>query len=76
MTKPVRYQGQKIDDFGVEFTNEVGENVYDAKTRMGPWAMMTSSSWRRYGLGRLGTGYGQRYTRNETGELILTEGGS
>ena len=78
MTKPVRYlsaEGKKIDDFGVEFTNKVGENVYDAKTKMGPWAMMTEISWQLYGTGLLGIGYGQRYIRNETGELILTEGG-
>lgn len=34
MTKPVRYNS--ADDFGVKFTNEVGENVYDARTKMGP----------------------------------------
>ena len=79
MKKPVRYlsaEGKKTDDFGVKFTNRFGENVYDAKTKTGPWAMMTETSWKLYGKGVLGIGRGQRYTRNKAGELVLTEGGS
>lgn len=69
---PDRYysaEKMKADDFGVPFTFKPGEKVYDAKTRMGPWATMTHSSWRKYGLGRLGTGLGQMYFRLENGEL-------
>jgi hypothetical protein len=39
---------------------------YDGRTAMGPWAFMCGGCWSRYGVGQLGTGYGQR--------LILREG--
>lgn len=57
------------DDFGVEFTNKEGEIVYDAKTGMGPWATMTEASFKRYGIGAIGQGVGQKYQRNAAGEL-------
>jgi hypothetical protein len=34
--------------------------VYDAKTTQGPWAYMCEPCWNAYGVGRLGTGYGQK----------------
>jgi len=34
--------------------------LYDAKTRMGPWAYMCEEHFKQHGLGRLGTGFGQR----------------
>ncbi|GAJ12055.1 unnamed protein product, partial [marine sediment metagenome] len=34
--------------------------LYDAKTRMGPWAHMCEEHFKQHGLGRLGTGFGQR----------------
>jgi len=33
---------------------------YDTKTRFGPWANLCADHWRLDGVGRLGTGYGQR----------------
>lgn len=33
---------------------------YDGKTIMGPWANMCQKHWDKHGVGRLGTGYGQR----------------
>jgi hypothetical protein len=62
------------DDFGVQFTNLPGEIVYDAKTLRGPWATMTSSSFERNGLGKLGLGFGQKYRRDHRGELHKIEG--
>lgn len=62
------------DDFGVPFTKEVGEVVYDAKTKMGPWATMTEKSYHQHGFGRLGLGWGQKYQRNSSGELHKVEG--
>lgn len=56
------------DDFGVPFTKQCGEVIYDAVTRHGPWAMMTEQSYQKHGL-RLGLGYGQKYVRNEDGIL-------
>ena len=34
--------------------------VYDGKTIWGPWANMCQEHWDLYGVGQLGTGYGQR----------------
>lgn len=58
------------DDFGLPFTKTEGEVVYDARTRMGPWACMTEQSFKMHGTGKLGTGFGQRYVRNAEGHLV------
>lgn len=34
--------------------------VVDGKTKQGPWAFMCAEHWASYGVGRLGTGYGQK----------------
>lgn len=62
------------DDFDIPFSNQKGEVIYDAKTVLGPWAMMTESSWLRHGAGRLGLGLGQKYIRQENGQLHKVEG--
>lgn len=63
------------DDFGQPITGKVGEVIYDAKTRVGgQWAMMTENSWRVFGSGRLGTGLGQKYVRDDNGHLNKVEG--
>lgn len=67
------------DDFGDKFTMQPGEVVYDAATESqggyaGPWATMTAKSFQMHGFGKLGTGYGQKYVRNEEGHLIKVEG--
>lgn len=67
------------DDFGDSFTFAVGEVVYDSATksrngRAGPWATMSQRSYEMNGLGRLGLGFGQKYVRNEHGELHKVEG--
>ncbi len=59
-----------IDDFGVPY----GSVMYDAKTKMGPWANMGDASWAKYGIGKLGTGFGQRYQRQEDGRWLKVEG--
>jgi hypothetical protein len=82
MNTPVRYlsaEGMTQDDFGVSFTMKPGEVVYDAATERpggypGPWATMTQQSYLMHGLGKLGTGYGQKYIRQENGELHKVEG--
>jgi hypothetical protein len=35
---------------------------------------MTQSSFQKYGFGRLGVGFGQKYVRNAAGELHKVEG--
>jgi hypothetical protein len=58
------------DNFGDTY---VGVMI-DGKTKMGPWANMTPTSWKRYGIGRLGTGYGQKYHRQADGRWLKVEG--
>lgn len=36
------------------------EARYDAKTTIGPWAYLCQQCWESHGVGRLGTGFGQR----------------
>lgn len=74
MSRYYSAERMRADDFNVPFTNKKDEVVYDAKTKFGPWATMTQASFNMYGCGRLGTGYGQKYVRNEAGELIKVEG--
>lgn len=62
------------DDFGDPFTNQPGEVIYDAKTYGGPWATMTEKSWQLAGAKQLGLGFGQKYVRQENGELHKVEG--
>ena len=72
----VRYlSAEKLaaDDFGVPFTGEVGEVVYDAKTHVGSWATMSDTSFLAHGV-RVGTGWGQKYVRQQNGELHKVEG--
>jgi hypothetical protein len=59
-----------VDDFGVPYKSV----MIDGKTRMGPWACMTEESWAVYGVGRLGTGLGQKYERQADGRWLKTEG--
>jgi hypothetical protein len=58
------------DDFG----SKVGSVIYDGKTRMGPWALMTSASWLAYGIGKTGLGCAQRYEKQPDGKWLKTEG--
>lgn len=74
MTRYLSAEKMLKDDFGVEFTNKEGEIVYDAATFHGPWATMTEQSWKKHGCGVLGLGRGQKYRRNDAGELHKVEG--
>lgn len=37
--------------------------AYDGATKFGPWAYMCESCWQDNGVGKLGTGYGQRLVK-------------
>ena len=50
------------DDFGATIT----DTLIDAKTKYGPWALMTPESFKVHGLGRLGLGFGQKYQLDST----------
>lgn len=70
--EPVRYlsaEAMSQDDFGVPFTMQAGELVYDAATLQGPWATMTEANYRLHGNGKLGLGHGQCYKRQANGQL-------
>ena len=55
---------REVDDFGEPFLGE----LFDAKTKMGPWATMSRKSWEHYRFFKdLGTGKGQRYIWVENG---------
>lgn len=72
-SKPVRYLSAEVrtsDDFGIVFTMLNGEIIYDAQTKYGPWACMTEKSFKEHGIGKLGTGLGQKFVRQgHNGEL-------
>lgn len=59
-----------FDDFGDIITDE----IIDGKTVMGPWGLMTPKSWKKYGVGRLGSGLGQRYKKQKDGKWLKIEG--
>lgn len=74
MSRYLSAEKMSQDDFGVPFTGEEGEVVYDAKTLGGPWATMKECSFKTYAIGKLGLGLGQKYVRNAAGELHKVEG--
>jgi len=74
MTRYLSAEKETHDDFGVMFTHREGKIVYDAKTKAGPCAMMTQTSYDIWAIGSLGLGLGQKYVRNAAGELHLVEG--
>lgn len=58
------------DDFGLS----IGNTIIDGKTKHGPWALMTPTSWRVHGIGKLGTGLGQKYQKQTDGKWLKIEG--
>jgi hypothetical protein len=59
----------EFDDFQKPITN----TIIDGVTVMGPWAIMTPETHRRYGQG-LGTGRGQKYEKQADGKWLKVEG--
>lgn len=58
-----------------QLTNKpLGSVMYDGCTQDGRWAIMSKLGWDLFGCGRLGTGFGQKYLRNEAGEFYISEG--
>jgi hypothetical protein len=58
------------DDFG----RPIHDIFYDGKTHYGPWAIMNPSSWLREGVGRTGTGFAQKYQKQNDGQWMKVEG--
>lgn len=59
------------DDFGDSIIAEFIDGRMGGATA---WATFTPGSWRRFGCGRLGEGYGQRYRKDEEGRWRKVEG--
>ena len=59
----------KTDDFG----DKISDEIIDAATSQGPWALMTPSSFKKYGKGKLGYGHGQRYKKQNDGKWLKVE---
>lgn len=59
-----------VDDVG----DKIEDVIIDGRTIHGPWALMTPRSWRKIGVGKLGTGYGQKYERQSDGKWLKVEG--
>jgi hypothetical protein len=59
-----------LDDFGVPYKNI----MIDGKTKNGQWANMTEQSFRNYGYGQLGTGWGQMYEKQPDGRWLKIKG--
>lgn len=59
-----------VDDFG----NTIEDEFVDGRSVLGPWGLFTPKSWRTYGCGQFGTGHGQKYRRDETGNFAKVEG--
>ena len=57
-----------------DFDRPYGTTMYDAKTVFGPWACMSEESYRKSGIGRLGTGLGQKYEKQTDGKWLKVDG--
>lgn len=59
MSERIEITEPKFCDFCEKAGKKVKAN-YDARTVFGSWANMCARCWREFGIGKLGTGYGQR----------------
>lgn len=51
----------------------IARRLFDAATRMGPWATMCSACYGEWGVG-LGTGRGQEYKQRGDGLFVKVDG--
>lgn len=65
----------EVDNFGHTITDEFIDGQCDPQgSYRGTWAIFSPYSWNRYGCGQFGTGYGQRYVRQDDGHFMKVEG--
>lgn len=59
-----------------DFQSPIDDEIIDARTVYGPWALMSPASFARYGgtNGRLGLGLGQRFKKQPDGRFLKVEG--
>jgi hypothetical protein len=67
-----RGEARTHDDFSQVITNEFIDGKMNGSITA--WAIFTPKSWQRFGCGRLGMGYGQRYQKQEDGRFMKVEG--
>jgi len=73
MAKPV-YWVSPVGGFD-DFDSPIRDEIIDGRTTLGgQWALMTPQSWRKWGVGKLGLGLGQRYERQADGKWLKVEG--
>ena len=58
------------DDFGEELV----DIFIDGKTKFGPWGIMTPNNYKKFGIGVLGLGFGQKYQKQPDGKWLKIEG--
>jgi hypothetical protein len=64
-----------VDDFGYPITDEFIDGKTDPKGSFhGTWATFSPYTWKRYGCGTLGLGFGQRYVKQRGGSFFKVEG--
>jgi len=74
MSKEVKWLGSAPDKCDTCDT-PIGNIFYDAKTEFGPWACMCPSCFTLGpGLGKLGTGFGQKFEKKDIQVFIKTGG--
>jgi hypothetical protein len=57
-----------------DFNMLIDDIIYDGKTVMGTWALMSPGAWRAYGVGRTGLGLAQKYKKQSDGRWLKIEG--
>lgn len=67
---PKAADGSQLDDFD----HPIDDVFIDGKTRMGPWACMSPTSFKVFGIGKLGLGFGQKYQKQADGRWLKVEG--
>lgn len=59
---------------GCDFCHRAcGEDLYDAKTCFGSWAVMDYECFQKYGIA-VAPGYGQHYKKTSDGRYVKVEG--
>ncbi len=69
-SRPTEWAGPRVCDFCRQTIHGI---LYDARTKSGPWATMCQGDFDIYGVGKLGTGQGQRY--EQQGDKFVKVGG-
>jgi hypothetical protein len=68
------YWSAPVNDCDV-CTAPIGDDLYDMKTKQGPWATMCNRcALHGMGIGRLGLGLGQHYHKEADGKYYLVSG--